>query len=248
MLVVLVLLVAAFAWSEWRDVSRSSPTSTARTRLGRRLGCAPDGPAGIELLAADDDDASDQLDALAEGLGAERTGLTIKPPRGWHDYGWPRTPGFLMARIEGRLRSARRRRLTLRPYARDGASALAWARRDHLVAGKRTVATLRCSGAPRSSFTFRSRRHRVDAGAPAFSSLGCWDARPARTLVHVGAVAPTRYRRRKDGCLKLGRKTAPFIPRRARSRTRGRSGNKVATGATGNDRTATKCVPAETAV
>jgi hypothetical protein len=44
---------------------------------------------GLELFVANDDDASTQLDALAEGLGCHRTQLTIKPRVGWLGYGHP---------------------------------------------------------------------------------------------------------------------------------------------------------------
>ena len=45
---------------------------------------------GIELHVVDDEDASSQLDALAEALtDMDRSRITIKPRRGWQDYGLP---------------------------------------------------------------------------------------------------------------------------------------------------------------
>jgi len=36
-----------------------------------------------------DDDASDQLDALSQGLNVARSSITIKPRTGWQGYGYP---------------------------------------------------------------------------------------------------------------------------------------------------------------
>lgn len=36
-----------------------------------------------------DDDASDQLDALSQGLNVARSSNTIKPRTGWQGYGYP---------------------------------------------------------------------------------------------------------------------------------------------------------------
>ena len=45
---------------------------------------------GIELHVLDDDDASSQLNALAEALpDLERSQITIRPGRGWQGYGFP---------------------------------------------------------------------------------------------------------------------------------------------------------------
>ncbi len=44
---------------------------------------------GLELLVMDDDNASDQLDALSAGLGIDRSAITIKPRTGWQGYGHP---------------------------------------------------------------------------------------------------------------------------------------------------------------
>lgn len=44
---------------------------------------------GLEILVMDDDDASEQLDALCEGIGADRSSITIKPRTGWQGYGYP---------------------------------------------------------------------------------------------------------------------------------------------------------------
>jgi len=45
---------------------------------------------GIELHVVDDEDASRQLDALAEALtDTDRSRITVKPRRGWQGYGLP---------------------------------------------------------------------------------------------------------------------------------------------------------------
>lgn len=44
---------------------------------------------GLELFVVDDDDAFQQLDVLAQGLGCTRREITIKPRVGWQDYGHP---------------------------------------------------------------------------------------------------------------------------------------------------------------
>lgn len=53
-------------------------------------------PLGFELLAVDDDDASEQLDVFYEALagdpllgGARRSHITINPRGGWQGYGHP---------------------------------------------------------------------------------------------------------------------------------------------------------------
>lgn len=44
---------------------------------------------GIELLVMNDDDATEQLDALSVGLGIPRSTINIKPRTGWQGYGYP---------------------------------------------------------------------------------------------------------------------------------------------------------------
>jgi hypothetical protein len=42
------------------------------------------------LYANSQADADEQLDRLSRVLGRAREGWTVKPPRGWNGYGWPR--------------------------------------------------------------------------------------------------------------------------------------------------------------
>ena len=68
----------------------SASTTTRNAQPVWTVPPLPMEPAGIELVVVDDDDAFDQLDILAVGLGADREHISIKPRVGWRGYGDPR--------------------------------------------------------------------------------------------------------------------------------------------------------------
>ena len=71
-------------------VSRSASTPTSGLQPVWTVPPLALEPTGIQVAVVNDDDAFDQLDIVAVGLGVDRDNITIKPRVGWRGYGDPR--------------------------------------------------------------------------------------------------------------------------------------------------------------
>lgn len=95
--VVGLIAVGLIAVASTLMLNRRPPTPTGQSTAPRRSRVAFQSvwdiprwaTTGLELLIADDNDAGEQLDALARGLDRSRSELEIKPQAGWCGYGHP---------------------------------------------------------------------------------------------------------------------------------------------------------------